>query len=228
MATRYALTTPIEPLRTLLKFQGGVPYPPRYNIAPLQPVAIVRLRPGLEASGERELALVRWGLLPGWVKDPATFAPLMTARAESLLEKPSYRGAIRHRRCLVPADAFYVWTGAAGDKTPWLLKPVAVGPFAFAGIADHWLGADGSEIETMAIVTVPAKGAARRHMDRAPVILAPSATDAWVDVRGTDPGDACDLLVPPADGALDVTEIGREINNPHNDGPHLHTPRSQS
>jgi putative SOS response-associated peptidase YedK len=224
MTARYALTSPIEALRAAFRFDGGVPYPPRYNIAPTQPVAIIRLRPGLEATGERDLALVRWGLLPSWVKDPATFAPLVNARAESLLDKPSYRGAIRHRRCLVPADGFYVWTGETGDKTPYLLRPVAPGPMALAGVAEHWLGADGSELETMAIVTVPAKGALRRLTERGPVLLEASARDAWLDVRGTSHEAAVRLLQAPIDGFLDPVAIGLAVNNPRNEGPDVQRP----
>ena len=113
-------------------------------------------------TGARELALVRWGLIPGWVKDPRTFTTLINARSETRAREAVVPGGIRHRRCLVPADGFYEWTGAAGMKRPHLIRPRAGGPLAFAGIWDHWLGADGSEIDSMAILTVAANATVSR------------------------------------------------------------------
>jgi putative SOS response-associated peptidase YedK len=225
MCTRYSLISPIECLRTRYGFEGGHAYPPRYNIAPTQPVAIIRLAPGREGEGRRELALVRWGLLPGWVKDPRTFATLVTARAETVLEKPSFRNAMKHRRCLVPADGYFDWTGDKGRRQPWYVSPSAAdGPLALAALAEHWMGADGSEVETMAVVTVPASGALALRFDRMPAILSADDAVAWLDVRGTDPETAHAALERIDASGLDVRAVDQKANNPANDSADVIAP----
>jgi len=116
MCSRYSLTSPPEAVRSYFGYSNEAMFPPRYNIAPTQPVAIVIEPPG----GKRELILVRWGLIPSWVKDPAQYATLINARSETAAEKPSFRGAMRHRRCLVPADGFYEWRSARAAGGWWL------------------------------------------------------------------------------------------------------------
>ena len=153
MCSRYSLTSPPEAVRRLFDCAAVDEFPPRYNIAPTQPVLIARLDP----KGARQLRLVRWGLIPSWVKDPREFATLINARAETASDKPSFRGAMRHRRCLVPADGFYEWTGGRGTKQPHFIRLNDNELFAFAGLSEIWLGADGSEIETMAILTTRAQ-----------------------------------------------------------------------
>lgn len=227
MCSRYSFTSPIEAVRTMFRLPAeglaAMQLPPRYNIAPTQPVAIVRLKPGLEALGERELALVRWGLIPSWVKDPNDFSTLINARAETAIEKPSFKNAMKHRRCLVPADAFYEWTGKPGSKVPHLIQPRQGGgldhPMAFAGLWEHWLGPEGSEMESMVILTVPANGDVAAIHDRMPAILPPRHYAAWLDVRGTDATGAAKLLKPPADDVLEAFEVSRAINNPTYDKP---------
>jgi putative SOS response-associated peptidase YedK len=217
MCSRYSLTSPPEAVRAYFGYVNEAPFPPRYNIAPTQPVAIVRTA----VNGDRELVLVRWGLIPSWVKDPATFATLINARAETASSKPSFRGAMRHHRCLVPANGFYEWTGAAGSRQPYLVRPVQGGPIAFAGIWEHWLGADGSEIETMAILTTSAsRGLAWLH-DRMPVILPPEAFDIWLDCRSGSARDVEALLLPARDGLLEAVAVSTLLNNPRNEGPQV-------
>lgn len=227
MCSRYSFTSPIEAVRTMFRLPAeglaAMQLPPRYNIAPTQPVAIVRLKPGIEALGERELALVRWGLIPAWVKDPNEFATLVNARAETALEKPSFKNAMKHRRCLVPADAYYEWAGKAGAKTPYMIQPRVGGgldhPIAFAGLWEHWLGSEGSEMETLVILTVPANAAIAAIHDRMPAIIPPRHYAAWLDVRGTDAPAAAKLLKAVADDALEAFEVSRAINNPTYDHP---------
>ena len=217
MCSRYSLTSPHEAVRAYFRYDNEAVFPPRYNIAPSQPVAIVRNTP----AGGRELALVRWGLIPSWVKDPREFKMLINARGETATDKPSFRGAMRHRRCLVPTDGFYEWTGAAGAKRPHLVRPVAAGPMAMAGIFEHWLGADGSEIETMAILTVAANAAMSELHDRMPAILAPADFDAWLDCRSGSAQGIADLLLPAPQGCLEIVEVSRKLNNPRNEGPEV-------
>jgi putative SOS response-associated peptidase YedK len=217
MCSRYSLTSPPEAVRAYFRYQNEAVFPPRYNIAPTQPTSIVRLT----APGARELALVRWGLIPPWVKDPRQFSTLINARGETASEKPAFRGAMRHKRCLVPADGFYEWTGAPGRKRPHLIRRRDGGLLAFAGIYEHWLGADGSELESMAILTVATNGAVARLHERMPAILPPEHFDAWLDCRGVAANAAVGLLAPAADDLLEIIEVSAKLNNPRNDGPEV-------
>lgn len=218
MCTRFALTSP--PPDVAVQFGGGAfqvePFPPRYNISPTQPVHIVRL----DHARRKELTLVRWGLIPSWSKDPTKYAPLVNARAETAAEKPSFRGPLRHRRCLVPADAWYDWP-RKGTKHRLMLRPAASGPFALAGLWAHWLGADGSEIETMAVLTVPAVAGLDRYCERMPVLIPPSAHEAWLDTASGRSNLAEGMLVATPAAELQAVEIGPAIDNPRSDGQEL-------
>lgn len=217
MCSRYALTSPPEAVRAYFAHGTEMDYPPRYNIAPTQPVAIVRL----DHQRRRELALVRWGLIPSWCKDPARISLLINARAETAAEKASFRGSLRHRRCLVPADCFYEWMGRAGARRPFMIRRVAGGPMALAGLWDHWLGADGSEIETMAILTVAANPTVGRIHDRMPAIIPPEHFEAWLDTTSGRSDVAETLLEPAPEGLLDVLEVSSKLNNSRNEGPEV-------
>ncbi|MEE9587897.1 MAG: SOS response-associated peptidase [Hyphomicrobiaceae bacterium] len=217
MCSRYSLTSPPEAVRQTFGYRETPNFPPRYNIAPTQPVAIVRRG----ADGVREFALVRWGLIPSWVKDPGEFRTLINARSETALEKPSFRAGIRHRRCLVPADGFYEWTGPKGNKQPHLIRPRTEGPMAFAGIWEHWMGPDGSELESMAILTTAANETVQPLHDRMPVILEPENFALWLDVRDTPAKEAAEFLRPANDDLLQTREVSRALNNPRNDGPEV-------
>lgn len=217
MCSRYSLTSPAEAVRATFGHINEMAYPARYNIAPTQPVHIVRL----DHVRRRELALVRWGLIPSWAKQPEKLSTLINARAETAALKPSFRGAMRHRRCIVPADGFYEWIGPAGAKRPHLLRPAAGGPIGLAGLWEHWLGADGSEIETMAILTVTANSVAARVHDRMPAILAPDAFEAWLDTGSGRTNEAEHLLRPAPDDLLEIVEVSRKLNNSRNEGQEL-------
>lgn len=220
MPARYCLISPPEDVQALFGVADVDAFPPRYNIAPTEPVLIVRNG----QRGARELSLVRWGLIPSWVKDPAQFSTLVNARAESVAEKPSFRGPFRHRRCLVPADGFYEWTGARGAKQPHLIRPKNQKLFALAGLWETWLGSDGSELETMAILTTSANAEMARIHDRMPIIIAPADFDRWLDYRAGTATHVMDLLRPIADGELEITPVNRKLNNPRAEGPDLHLP----
>ena len=148
MCGRYCITSAPEAIRALFRYREQPNFPARYNVAPTQPVPIVRM-----AEGERQFALVRWGLIPAWVKDPKGFSLLINARAESVNDKPAFRNAMKRRRCLFPADGFYEWKPHGGSKRPYLARPTAGGPIAFAGLWETWIGPNGEEMETAAIVT---------------------------------------------------------------------------
>lgn len=219
MCSRYSLTSPHEVVRLYFRYVNEMVFPPRYNIAPTQPVAIIRHN----ARHEREMVLVRWGLIPPWVKEPREFTTLINARSESAADKPSFRAALRHRRCLIPADGFYEWAGTRGEKRPHLVAPES-GLIALAGIHEHWLGADGSELETMAILTVAANRVMASIHDRMPVIIAPQDFDRWLDCRPGSAVHVMDLLQPAPDGLLRIIEVSSKLNDPSNDGPEVQEP----
>jgi putative SOS response-associated peptidase YedK len=226
MCSRYSLTSPAEAVRNYFRCQRGHEFPPRYNIAPTQPVSVVRTG----ADNERELVLVRWGLVPAWVKQPAEFTTILNARAETVLDKPSFKAAMRHRRCIVPADAFYEWVGPAGAKRPFMIRRAELAPGAgsllgLAGLWEHWMGADGSEIETMAILTVPANAAVLTIHDRMPAILPDRDFDAWLDVKAVRDREAWTLLQPAPDDLLSLVELEPAINSSRVEGAGLQTPR---
>jgi putative SOS response-associated peptidase YedK len=221
MCSRYSLTSPPEAVRQLFGCEpGGDDFPPRYNVAPTDPVHIVRRG----RDGKRVLELVRWGLIPGWVKDPRDFATLINARAETVADKPSFRGAFRYRRCLVPTDGFYEWTGPAGAKQPHLIRMASRELFAFAGLWETWLGSDGSEIDTMAIVTTSANGDMARIHDRMPVILPADAYALWLDAADPPLDALKGLLRPLEDGLLEIIAVSWKLNNPRAEGAELQEP----
>ncbi len=220
MCSRYSLTSPPEAVRQTFGTFNVEEFPPRYNIAPTQPVLIVRN----SLQHKRELVLVRWGLTPSWVKDPAGFSTLINARAETATVKPSFRASMRHRRCLVPTDGFYEWTGAKSARQPHLIRPKGGGLMAMAGIWEHWLGADGSEVETMAILTVPANQTMQRIHDRMPAILPAAAFEPWLDCRSGSSEAVLELLQPAPDDLLEIMPISRALNNPRNEGPEVQLP----
>ena len=224
MCSRYSLTSPPEAVRDYFRYDNEAVFPPRYNIAPAQPVAIVRDA----ANGRRELALVRWGLIPSWAKDPRKFRMMINARSETAAEKPSFRAAMRHRRCLVPTDGFYEWTGAPGDKRPHLVRPFAGGTVGMAGIYEYWQGADGSEMESMAILTTAANQSMSVLHDRMPVIIPPEHFDAWLDCSSGSAEGILALLHSPPEGLLEIVEVSRKLNNPRNEGPQVQEPVSTS
>lgn len=217
MCSRYTLISPPDAVRKLFSCAGEADFPARYNIAPTTPTLIVRL----DHRRARELALVRWGLIPPWVKDPRDFATLVNARVETAVEKPSFRGAIRHRRCLVPADGYYEWTGRPGSKQPHLIRLKGGGLLALGGLWEHWLGSDGSEIETMAVLTTAANGDVRHIHERMPLMIAEDDFERWLDCRPGTADVIPDLLKPAAEGRLEAIAVNPRLNNPRMEGPEL-------
>ena len=191
-------------------------FPPRYNIAPTQPIAIVRL-----VDGKRQFALVRWGLLPSWVKDPKNFTLLINARGESAIDKPAFRAAMKRRRCLIPADGFYEWQKAGERKRPFYVRAKSGAPLAFAGLWETWTGPNGEELDTAAIVTTTANRTLAPIHERMPVILAPEAFDLWLNSNEVDATTASALIAPAPDGLLEAYEISTAVNRTANDNPKL-------
>jgi putative SOS response-associated peptidase YedK len=187
---------------------------PRYNIAPTQEAPVIRVA----AGGEREMAMLRWGLLPFWARDPRMGSKLINARSETVTEKPSFRNAFRKRRCLVPACGFFEWTGEAGQKVPHAITLADRKLFAFAGLHERWTSPEGEALETYTILTTAANHAMSAIHDRMPVILADADHDAWLH---GPPEDAQALLRPCADELIRTRIVSRALNNPRNDSPEL-------
>jgi len=193
MCGRYVITSPPAAIRALFGYGEQPNFPPRYNVAPTQPIPIVRLH-----DGKRSLTLMRWGLLPSWVKDPKTFPLLINARGESVLDKPAFRNAMRRRRCLVPADGFYEWHAAVpgAPKRPYFIRPKSGTPIAFAGLWETWIGPNGEEVDTAAIVTTTANRTLAFIHDRMPVVVAPDAFDLWLDGAHVEAETAAAVIAP--------------------------------
>ena len=221
MCRRYCITSAPEAIRAIFRYRERPNFPARYNVAPTQPVPIVRMNDGV-----REFALVRWGLIPAWVKDPKGFSLLINARAESVNDKPAFCNAMKRRRCLFPADGFYEWKTHGGLKRPYFARPVAGGPIAFAGLWETWTGPNGEELETAAIVTTEANEAMAAVHSRAPVIVPPEQFDFWLDCKNVDEKMAAELLAPAPEGSMEVYEISSAVNHVANDSPAVLEPCS--
>ncbi len=180
---------------------------------------IVRL-----SEGVRSFALVRWGLIPAWVKDPRSFSLIVNARGESVLERPAFRNAMQRRRCLFPADGFYEWRQDGNTRRPYFVRPRAGGPLAFAGLWETWMGPNGEEVETAAIVTTRANRTLAPIHDRMPVVIAPEAFDFWLDGRKVDGETAAALIAPAPDPLLEAYEVSPAVNRAANDSPALIEP----
>ena len=216
MCGRYLLISAPEAVRRWFRYREQPNFPPRYNIAPSQPIAIVRLH-----QGERQFALVRWGLLPSWVKDPKAFSLLINARSDSVLDKPAFRNAMKRRRCLIPADGFYDWKGEGEAKRPFVVRPKGDGPIAFAGLWEIWTGPNGEELETAAIITCAANRALHPIHHRMPVVVPPEAFDFWLDCAKVDAETAAALLNPAPEGLLEAYEVSTAVNRVANDSAEL-------
>ena len=219
MCGRYAITSAPEAIRALFRYLEEPVFPPRYNVAPTQPVPIVRID-----AGARHFALVRWGLIPSWVKDPLNFTVLINARGETINAKPAFRNAMQRRRCLLPADGFYEWRADGARKRPYFIRPRSGGPIAFAGLWETWSGPNGEEIETACIVTTKANRVLAPIHDRMPVVIAPEAFDLWLDIARVNAATAAALIMPAPDSLFEAYEISTAVNRAGNDAAALIEP----
>ncbi len=188
---------------------------PRYNIAPTQSVAAIRT----DQAGRRNLAMLRWGLVPHWAKDISIGNRLINARAETVAEKPAFRQALSRRRCLVLASGFYEWGKSPAGKVPYFMSPRSGEGLAFAGLWEQWRGGDGV-LETCAIITTAANATLTKVHQRMPAILAADAQVRWLDGE-TPATERLELLRPAPEDELEVREVRRTVNNPRNEGAEL-------
>jgi putative SOS response-associated peptidase YedK len=224
MCGRYFLHSTAEKLTQLF---GEMPMPllaPRYNIAPTQPVPIVRL----DANGRREMVLVRWGLVPGWSKGPDSRYSMINARSETVAQKPAYRSAFRYRRCLVPADGFFEWRAGSEGKQPHVLRAADGQPLALAGLWEHWQDDQGNELESCVILVREANAQVRPVHDRMPVIIGRESFDTWLDRRIQKPQPVETLLAAQQAPKLQIYPVSRAVNSPRNDSPELIEPSEEN
>jgi putative SOS response-associated peptidase YedK len=224
MCGRYALNS--TPRRIAARFQlASDPFElfPRYNIAPTQPVIIIRLN---AHTMQRELTHVVWGLVPSWAKDPAIGNRMINARSESAAVKPGFRAAMKYRRCIVPADLFYEWRkptpgdarGGGKAKQPVAIRRRDGDLLAMAGLWERWQSPDGGEIESCAILTTEANAMMQPLHDRMPVVLAARDEARWLDASMQDPAHVLDLLRPCPDDWLEAYPVSTYVNSPRNEG----------
>ncbi len=217
MCGLYSFKRSPEEARGLFNYIELPAYPPRQYVTPGGPIAIVRQG----QDGIRHFALVRWGFVPSWAKE-VNPKPLINARSETIVEKPSFKNAIRRRRCLIPADGFYEWEGdVPGKKKPWYIHRPDGGLMAFAGIWEHWMGPDGSELETAAIITTVANALVETIHPRSPVVIHPEHFAEWLDARTDDAKPILPLLQPqgPDYFAMELTVITRNAPPPKSAPP---------
>ena len=197
-----------------------VPYVvPRFNVAPTQPVAAVRLN----QRGERELTFFQWGLIPSWSKDPSIASKLINARCETAADKPSFRAAFKRRRCLLPATGFYEWRKQNGGKQPMYIHPAGGGLMSLAGLWEIWQSPDGGELETCTILTTSPNTLMEPIHNRMPVIVDPLDYGTWL-APDTPADQLQHLLRPFDDDRLAAYPVSTAVNKPQNDTEDLIVP----
>lgn len=223
MCGRYVLKTALEELARIFGFIERPNLAPRYNIAPTQEVPVIRQRRA--PAGERSLAALRWGFVVPWADDPKSGPPLINARAETLMDKASFRGAFLRRRCLVPADAYYQWREGDTSKQPYLVTRRDGAPFAFAGLWERWgpRHDPAAALDSFTIITTETNALLRGFHHRMPAVLAPESYAGWLD-PDAPPESALALLTPAPNDWLQAAPIDRAANSARVDAPELLAP----
>jgi putative SOS response-associated peptidase YedK len=187
---------------------------PRYNIAPTQPVPVIRQHP---KEPVRELSLMRWGFIPYWAKNPSIATSTINAKSETAAVKPAFRDPIRFRRCLIPADGFYEWVRKGASKQPYCFEVNEGELFAFAGLWDGWKNPDGHWIKTCSILTTTPNAVTSAVHDRMPVILDPGCYDLWLDPGMQNVGAITELLKSYDARSMRSYPVSTRLNNVAND-----------
>ncbi len=216
MCGRYTLRTELKRLAELYGFQPiSLPWTPRYNIAPTQLVAAVRL--SADAS-TRELDMLRWGLVPSWAKEIPKGRPMINARADTVAEKPTFRAAFKRRRCLILADGFYEWHQDGETKEPYYIRMRDERPFAFAGLWEHW-DKGPQPLESATIITTGPNELMAKFHHRMPVILDPELANVWLNPEIEDPEELLPLLKPYPEEQMEAFVVSSRVNRVKDDSP---------
>ncbi|HYC38408.1 MAG TPA: SOS response-associated peptidase [Usitatibacter sp.] len=214
MCSRYFLDADGNIIAYTFRVPVNGPVHKRFNIAPTQVAPVVRVG----RDGARELAMLRWGLVPPWAGDLKAGTRMINARAEGIETRPAFREAVKARRCIVPATGFYEWQGEPGRKQPYAITVPGEKLFAFAGLWESWRprGEKGAEpVQTFTIVTTDANPQVARIHDRMPVILPPEAIDIWLHA----PAEEALKVLSPYATPVDLRAVGRHVSNVNNEGP---------
>jgi putative SOS response-associated peptidase YedK len=213
---RFAFYSPAEAAAALFGVSTSLDVPPRYNIAPTQDIAAIRN----DKAGDRELVMLRWGLVPFWARDPAIGNRMINARAETVAEKPAYRNAYKHRRCIVLADGFYEWQKKGDSKTPYFITQAGAEPFALAALWEDWTDKEsGESLQTTTLITTEANDFMAPLHHRMPVILRADPAGEWL-AGSNDLLDDVAAITPP----LEAWPVDRRVNNARNEGEELIRP----
>jgi putative SOS response-associated peptidase YedK len=210
MCGRFAFYSPHEAVTELFGVEFPLAFEPRYNIAPTQYVAAIRL----DEEQQPEGVMLRWGLVPSWAKDPAIGNRMINARAETVAEKPAFRAAFKRRRCVVLANGFYEWQAGQDGKQPWYISATDDRPVALAGLWEHWDKGD-ELLETCTLITTRANRFMTALHDRMPVVLDAANYCDWLE--RPDPA----LLEPGPEDLLKAHPVSRAVNNPMHEGADL-------
>lgn len=221
MCGRYTLTVSAAVLAEVFEADVQVEHVPRYNIAPTQTVPIVRM----DDTGRRRIDGARWGLIPHWADDASIGNRLINARSETAASKPAFRGAVRRRRCLIPADGFYEWQRVDGRKQPYHLRFRDRRVFAFAGLWERWReSSDAPSVDSCTILTTSPNPTVAPIHDRMPVVLSDESWSTWMS-PGELAGEDLRILLRPYPGDdLEAVEVSTRVNSPANDGPEVLAP----
>lgn len=213
MCGRFTLRTSSKDIVKAFGLGDAPDLKPRYNIAPTQQVAAIRLAP---ETGTRQLSMYRWGLIPSWANDPQIGYSMINARAESVAMKPAYRSAFRKGRCLIVADGFYEWKKTGTNKQPFFIRLKDDEPFAFAGLSEHWHRGD-QAIDSATIITTEPNELMEGIHDRMPVILSPEDYDLWLEPDFHGQGKLLEMLKPYPAEDMEAYPISTTVNNPRNE-----------
>lgn len=213
MCGRFVINIPLDVFIKFFGLKDVSDFPPHYNVTPTQPVPVIR-----EVSdGSRQLTMMRWGLVPTWAKEVGE--GLINARSETAAEKPSFRHALRQRRCIIPSSGFYEWAKVDGKKVPHYVRMTDGSPMPFAGLWESWRSPEGQALETCTILTTTANATVAPIHDRMPVILHPDEFGLWLDRQVHEVEKLVPLFTPYPSDRLTAYPVSSLVNSPANDSP---------
>jgi putative SOS response-associated peptidase YedK len=215
MCGRFTLHSRLNLLLQQFALEAGPELVPRYNIAPTQMVPVVRCN----KQGQREMIMMKWGLVPSWAKDPSIGNRLINARSETVASKPSFRAAFKRRRCLVPADGYYEWKRLGSTKQPFYIRLQDDRPFAMAGLWESWRDETDQQLRTFSIITTDANETTREIHDRMPAILSPLDYDVWLNPEFDEQESLQSLLEPYDPNDIVLDPVSTHVNNSRHDDP---------
>jgi putative SOS response-associated peptidase YedK len=219
MCGRYTLAAGPEYISEYFGLESPLPdFQPSYNISPGGDVPVIWQAP---ADG-RACSMMHWGLIPHWAKEPSTKYRMINAKAETLDERPAYRSAFRHRRCLIPASGFYEWKAEPNGKQPYYIQPANAELFAFAGLWEYWEG--NHTINSCTIITIPANHSIAAIHDRMPGLIARQHFSTWLDPNFNETPALQALLLPDENIDVKIHPVSKTVNNPATDNPELIEP----